>query len=262
MSEPTRRSPFVDLRKALESADQFLREPTAAGSAAVRVDTDRMQRTGIPEVVFAGNKSREDIASALSHLADANGRAFASRVRPDDVDAIRAALEPSFLVEAYDQAHVVVAFRAGANRPDRGGIVGVMSAGTSDIPIAAEAALIAREMGAKVLEAWDVGVAGLHRLVAPLERFAAEPIDVLIVAAGMDGALPSVVAGLVDVPVIGLPTSIGYGLGAGGIGALTTMLQSCAPGLVVVNIDNGVGAGSTAALIANRAAASRADGRA
>ena len=112
-------------------------------------------------------------------------------------------------------------------------------------------------MGAQVLEGWDVGVAGLHRLVAPLERFFAAGVDVIVVAAGMDGALPSVVAGLVDVPVIGLPTSIGYGFGGAGIGALTTMLQSCAPGLVVVNIDNGIGAGATAALIANRAAATR-----
>jgi NCAIR mutase (PurE)-related protein len=112
-------------------------------------------------------------------------------------------------------------------------------------------------MGATVLEAWDVGVAGLHRLVAPLERFATARTDVIIVAAGMDGALPSVVAGLVDIPVIGLPTSVGYGLGAGGVGALATMLQSCAPGLVVVNIDNGIGAGATAALIANRTAGGR-----
>ena len=138
-------------------------------------------------------------------------------------------------------------------RPQRAGVVGILSAGTSDIPVAAEASLAAAEMGATVLEAWDVGVAGLHRLVVPLERFVAARADVIVVAAGMDGALPSVVAGLVDVPVIGLPTSIGYGLGAGGVGALTTMLQSCAPGLVVVNIDNGIGAGTTAALIANRA---------
>jgi pyridinium-3,5-biscarboxylic acid mononucleotide synthase len=262
MIEPTRRSPFVDLRNALRSPDQFLGEPMIANTVSVRVDANRMQRTGIPEVVYAGNKSRQDVAQALWHLAEANGRALASRVRPDDVEAIRAALEPSFSVEDHDQARALVVYRPGTDRPTRGGIVGVMSAGTSDIPVAAEAALMAREMGTTVLEAWDVGVAGLHRLVEPLERFAAEPIDVLIIAAGMDGALPSVVAGLVDVPVIGLPTSIGYGLGAGGIGALTAMLQSCAPGLVVVNIDNGIGAGSTAALIANRVAASRVDRRA
>lgn len=116
---------------------------------------------------------------------------------------------------------------------------------------------MASEMGATVLDAYDVGVAGLHRLVQPLEAFTAAGVDVIIVAAGMDGALPSVVAGLVDVPVIGLPTSIGYGFGGQGVGALTTMLQSCAPGLAVVNIDNGIGAGSTAALIARRAAKSR-----
>ena len=259
MIEPTGRSPFDDLRKALKSSNRILGDPTIPDTASVRVDASRMQRTGIPEVVYAGNKSREDVADALWRLADANGRAVASRVRPGDVEAIRAALEPSFSVEDHDQARALVAFRPGTDRPSRGGIVGVMSAGTSDIPIAAEAALIAREMGTTVLEAWDVGVAGLHRLVGPLERFAVQRIDVLIVAAGMDGALPSVVTGLVDVPVIGLPTSIGYGLGGGGVGALTAMLQSCAPGLVVVNIDNGIGAGSTAALIANRVAASRSD---
>jgi pyridinium-3,5-biscarboxylic acid mononucleotide synthase len=262
MIESAGRSPFVDLREALKTSDRIPDEPTTADTPSVRVDANRMQRTGIPEVVYAGNKSREDVAHALRRLAEASGRALASRVRPDDVEAIRDALEPTFSIEDHDRARALVAFRPGTDRPSRGGVVGVMSAGTSDIPIAAEAALIASEMGTKVLEAWDVGVAGLHRLVTPLERFAAEPIDVLIVAAGMDGALPSVVAGLVDVPVIGLPTSIGYGLGAGGIGALTTMLQSCAPGLVVVNIDNGIGAGSTAALIANRVAASRVSRRA
>jgi len=193
----------------------------------------------------------------LRRLVEANGRAMASRVRPEDFDAIQDALEPEVSVVWHSLARALVASRPGSERLTRGGIVGILSAGTSDIPIAAEASLAAAEMGATVLEAWDVGVAGLHRLVAPLERMSAACIDALVVAAGMDGALPSVVAGLVDIPVIGLPTSVGYGLGAGGVGALTTMLQSCAPGLVVVNIDNGIGAGSTAALIANRAAAGR-----
>jgi NCAIR mutase (PurE)-related protein len=116
---------------------------------------------------------------------------------------------------------------------------------------------MAGEMGATVREVADVGVAGLHRLVAPLERLANDGVDAIVVAAGMDGALPSVVAGLVDVPVIGLPTSIGYGYGGGGVAALMSMLQSCAPGLAVVNIDNGIGAGAMAALIANRAAIAR-----
>jgi len=257
MSEPPQHSPFVDLREALSRTERHEIEPVAEEQASVRVDANRMRRSGIPEVVFAANKSSAEVAEALRRLVAANGRALASRVRPEDIGAIQDALEPPICVESHPVARTLVASRAGTERPVRGGVVGILTAGTSDIPVAAEASLAAMEMGAAVLEAWDVGVAGLHRLVAPLERFAATRTDVIVVAAGMDGALPSVVAGLVDIPVIGLPTSVGYGLGAGGVGALTTMLQSCAPGLVVVNIDNGIGAGTTAALIANRAAAGR-----
>jgi hypothetical protein len=257
MTDSFERSPFVDLRESLRNQEQRGADATIGNATSVRIDANRLRRTGIPEVVFAGNKSNRDVADALRRLVAANGRALASRVRADDISAIRANLEPTILVEDYSLARAVVASRPGAIRLNSGGVVAILTAGTSDIPIAAEASLAASEMGATVLEAWDVGVAGLHRLVEPLERFAAAQFDVVVVAAGMDGALPSVVAGLVDVPVIGLPTSVGYGLGAGGIGALTTMLQSCAPGLVVVNIDNGIGAGSTAALIANRVAALR-----
>jgi NCAIR mutase (PurE)-related protein len=257
MTEPAYQSPFVELREALCRSDQHRDEPIEERQPFVRVDPNRVRRAGIPEVVLAGNKASADVVDALRRLVETNGRALASRVRPEDVDAIQDALEPAISVDAHPLARALVASRPGIERPTRGGIVGILSAGTSDIPIAAEASLAAEEMGAAVLEAWDVGVAGLHRLVAPLERMASARVDALVVAAGMDGALPSVVAGLVDVPVIGLPTSIGYGLGTGGIGALTTMLQSCAPGLVVVNIDNGIGAGSTAALIANRVASAR-----
>ena len=257
MTEPPPQSPFVDLREALGILGQQPDQATGDRQQFVRIDANRVRRAGIPEVVFAGNKASAEIADALRRLVEANGRALASRVRPEDARFIQDALEPAISIDAHPLARALVASQAGTDRPNQGGIVGILSAGTSDIPIAAEASLIAAEMGATVLEAWDVGVAGLHRLVSPLERFAAAEVDVIVVAAGMDGALPSVVAGLVDVPVIGLPTSVGYGLGAGGVGALTTMLQSCAPGLVVVNIDNGIGAGSTAALIANRSAAGR-----
>jgi NCAIR mutase (PurE)-related protein len=142
-------------------------------------------------------------------------------------------------------------------RRSTGGLVAVISAGTSDIPVAEEAALVAEEMGCHVTCIYDVGVAGLHRLMKPLRDLLSNGVDVIIVAAGMDGALPSVVAGLVPVPVIGLPTSIGYGMGGKGVAALLSMLQTCVPGLSVVNIDNGVGAGSTAAIIANRVAQAR-----
>jgi pyridinium-3,5-biscarboxylic acid mononucleotide synthase len=141
--------------------------------------------------------------------------------------------------------------------PSSGGSVAVLTAGTSDIPAAEEAVVVAQEMGCRVFTAYDVGVAGLHRLEQPLRALRQTRADVVIVAAGMDGALPSVVSGLVDVPVIGLPTSVGYGLGGKGVAALLTMLQTCSPGLTVVNIDNGVGAGATAGLIANRVAAAR-----
>jgi NCAIR mutase (PurE)-related protein len=248
-------SPFADLRRALSC----LPEPgdDLRPSPVLRIDAGRAKRTGIPEIVHAEHKEASVVADALRRLAMANGRALASRVAAADIGALRSVLEPELTVEHHLLARAVVVAQPGIYRPIGGGTVGVLSAGTSDVPIAAEAALVAAEMGAAVIEAWDVGVAGLHRLVEPLERFAAASVDVVVVAAGMDGALPSVVSGLVDVPVIGLPTSVGYGLGAGGVGALTTMLQSCAPGLVVVNIDNGIGAGSTAALIAKRTAGRR-----
>lgn len=252
-------SPFGDLRRALLGDPP---DPDTAfdPSANLRIDPNRLRRTGIPEVVHAENKSASDVAAALRRLAEANGRSIASRVPDRSVQSIRSELAADLAVEEYHAARAIVASVRGSRRPARGGRVGILSAGSSDVPIASEAALMAEEMGSCVLTAWDVGVAGLHRLVEPLERFHAEGVDVVVVAAGMDGALPSVVAGLVDVPVIGLPTSIGYGLGASGVGALTTMLQSCAPGLVVVNIDNGIGAGATAALIANGAARSRDSG--
>jgi NCAIR mutase (PurE)-related protein len=257
MTESSKQSPFHELREALCRTDQTRDLSNEDVQPLVRVDPNRARRAGIPEFVLATNKASSEVSDALRRLVEANGRAMASRVRSEDIAAIQEALQPAICVEAHPGARVLVASRPGAERPNLGGSVGILSAGTSDVPIAIEASLAAAEMGTTVLEAWDVGVAGLHRLVGPLERFMAARVDVLIVAAGMDGALPSVVAGLVDVPVIGLPTSVGYGIGGAGVGALTTMLQSCAPGLVVVNIDNGIGAGSTAALIANRAAASR-----
>src|SRR5829696_6902262 len=135
-----------------------------------------------------------------------------------------------------------------------GGRVVAISAGTSDLPILEEAVVVAREMGVAVKGFHDVGVAGIHRLAEPLEQIRAFDPDCVIVAAGMEGALPTVVSALVAVPVIGLPTSTGYGLGGDGTAAILGMLQSCSPGLSVVNVDNGVGAGATAALVANRAA--------
>jgi NCAIR mutase (PurE)-related protein len=256
---PEPRSPFADLRAALE-AHVAPADSNLDGTDAVRVDPSRWRRTGIPEVVHAEHKTPADVVTGLRRLCASQGRALASRVQPQHVAEIASALDGDLEVEPVPAARCLIAVQPGAKRPQRGGRVGILSAGSSDIPVALEAALIAEEMGATVYRAWDVGVAGLHRLVAPLEAFAHADVDVIIVAAGMDGALPSVVSGLVPVPVIGLPTSVGYGFGGGGVGAMTTMLQSCAPGLTVVNIDNGIGAGATAALIANRAASSPVSG--
>jgi NCAIR mutase (PurE)-related protein len=189
--------------------------------------------------------------SALRALADGNGRAIASRVTPEQFLALETFSDAAYDLQRYPEAQMVVLVRDATPSPP-GGHIAVFAAGTSDVPVASEAAIIAREMGCDVLEIHDIGVAGLHRLIGPLRRTVALDVDAIVVAAGMDGALPTVIAGLVDVPVIGLPVSVGYGAGANGQAALLNMLQSCAPGLAVVNIDNGIGAGVMAALISRR----------
>jgi len=223
-----------------------------------RPDFDRLGRKGVPEVILADRKTVEESLAIAREFLERTGRAILSRV-PEVLEArLRAEFAGSADLEWYAGARAAVLRRPDCPRPDTGGRVGMLTAGTSDIPRAEEAALVCREMGCQVFTVYDVGVAGLHRLFDPLERLLNEDgVDVIIVAAGMDGALPSVVSGLVPVPVIGLPTSVGYGLGGQGITALLSMLQTCAPGLSVVNIDNGIGAGATAGLIANRVAAAR-----
>ncbi len=227
------------------------------GTHQLRLDPGRMARTGIPEVVLAQHKSAGDVVVSLRRLAGRQGRALASRLRPDQYDALAVLDAAPFSLTLHPVARVAIVAHDNAQPVPTGGRVGIISAGASDRPVALEAALMAGEMGCDVTQVEDVGVAGLHRLVEPLTSLLKDGVDAIVVAAGMDGALPSVVAGLVPVPVIGLPVSVGYGYGGDGTGALMSMLQSCAPGLAVVNIDNGIGAGSTAALIANTVAKSR-----
>ena len=219
----------------------------------IRPDPARERRKGVPEVIFGETKTTPQVISMARSLLEGTGRAIISRVRPETLVVLRQEFQDCTL-RVREAARVLVIYQPGYVPARTGGRVGVLSAGTSDVPVAEEAALMAEEMGCQVTCVYDVGVAGLHRLLEPLRALLSSEVDVLIVAAGMDGALPSVVAGLVPVPVIGLPTSIGYGLGGRGVAALLSMLQTCAPGLSVVNIDNGIGAGSTAALIANRVA--------
>ncbi|MHB0869258.1 MAG: nickel pincer cofactor biosynthesis protein LarB [Chloroflexota bacterium] len=225
-----------------------------------RPDLDRANRKGVPEVLMAHSKRHEDVLAIAREFVDRTGRAILSRVDENLLVKLQAAFTDCSISEHHPSKMVVIRLH-GYQLLQTGGRVGVITAGTSDVPVAEEARIVASEMGCETYTVYDVGVAGIHRLFEPLKTLIDETrVDVLVVAAGMDGALPSVVAGLADVPVIGLPTSVGYGIGGKGIAALMSMLQTCSPGLTVVNIDNGVGAGATAGLIANRAARARASG--
>lgn len=225
---------------------------------SARPDFHRQGRKGVPEVIIAERKTVDQSLEIAQRFLEKTGRAILSRVPPELEAPLRAEFAEVAEIEWLPAPRAAVLRRPGSTVLESGGRVGVLTAGTSDIPWAEEAALLCREMGCQVHTVYDVGVAGLHRLWEPLHQLLEEAqVDVLIVAAGMDGALPSVISGLVDVPVIGLPTSVGYGLGGKGEAALLSMLQTCAPGMAVVNIDNGIGAGAIAGLIANRMAASR-----
>lgn len=226
------------------------------GDDTVRADTGREHRKGVPEVILADRKRPADTLAAVQVFLDTRGRAILSRTPETLIDELREQHADCQIV-VRGRSGIVILKRPTFEPPPPGGTVGVLTAGTSDISYAEEAEVVAAEMGCTVRAYYDVGVAGIHRLAAPLRDLRELGADVIIVAAGMDGALPSVVSGLVDVPVIGLPTPIGYGLGGEGVAALMTMLQTCAPGLTVVNIGNGVGAGASAAMIANRVAAAR-----
>jgi len=239
-----------------ELRDALLASPTQSSPHLVHLDVNREVRTGVPEVVLASGKDPATLLMITQTLLDERGRVIISRVGSAKLRALQQQFT-EYRVEEYPRARMVVIKRPDFLPRPTGGRVGIVTAGTSDAGFAEQAQVLVEEMGCATSVIYDVGVAGLHRLVQPLQRLLEDPVDVIIVAAGMDGALPSVVAGLVDVPVIGLPTSTGYGLGGRGISALLSMLQSCVPGLTVVNVDNGVGAGASAALIANRAAAAR-----
>ncbi len=211
-----------------------------------RVDVDRAARTGDPEVVYGAGKSAAQVVGILRTLhARHPGRAvLATRLSAETLGAVRADLPDA----AVDETARAVSL---GPLPTARGLVAVISAGTSDAPVAAEAALTVTVHGAGVVRIDDVGVAGLHRLLEARDRFAGA--DCLVVVAGMEGALPSVVGGLVGVPLVAVPTSVGYGASFGGVAALLAMLNSCAPGVSVVNIDNGYGAGVFAARVARNA---------
>jgi NCAIR mutase (PurE)-related protein len=216
------------------------------------LDMGRATRKGVPEIVYAAGKTPVQVAKICAAILERSERAIVSGPSPEQERILHETL-PDIPARTAGRSLVI-----GPGEPiPTGGRVVAVSAGTSDLPVLEEAVAVAREMGVAVKTFHDVGVAGIHRLTGPLREVRDFDPDCVVVAAGMEGALPSVVTSLVAVPVVGLPTSTGYGLGGDGTAAILGMLQTCSPGLSVVNVDNGVGAGVVAALVANRAARCR-----
>ncbi len=222
------------------------REQRTADLGYARVDVDRAARTGDPEVVYGAGKTPDQVIGILRTLHERHPEraVLATRLSDEAIDAVRTEL-PGAVIDEIARAATLGPF------PTARGLVAVISAGTSDASVAAEAALTVAVYGATAERIEDVGVAGLHRLLEARDRFV--DADCLVVVAGMEGALPSVVGGLSGVPLVAVPTSVGYGASFGGLAALLAMLNSCAPGVTVVNIDNGYGAGVFAARVARRA---------
>ena len=234
--------------RSVDDAYRELKELPFRSLEFARPDTHRHLRTGFPEVVFGQGKTPEQIAAILIELTRGGSIAFATRVAADAAVTVLALLREGEVDDVrYLPVPRVVVVGVPSSETRGRGTIAVISAGTADVPVAEEAALTAELAGNRVARIFDAGVAGIHRLLA--ERDTIERAEILIVVAGMEGALPSVVAGLFARPVIAVPTSVGYGAHLGGIAALLSMLNACAPGIAVVNIDNGFGAGQLAAML-------------
>ncbi|MGV7226452.1 MAG: nickel pincer cofactor biosynthesis protein LarB [Nitrosopumilus sp.] len=217
-----------------------------------KIDINRRNRRGIPEVVFAETKELEEIKKIAKKTLEKTNSVIISRIKKKDYPKILAyAKKLKVKIKTGKNSSSILLFK----KPIKfqGGKVGIMTAGTSDIGVAEEARLMCEAMNCKCIISYDVGVAGIQRVFPILKEMINEDVDCVIVAAGMEGALATLVSTLVDIPIIGIPTSVGYGYGEKGIAALASMLQSCSLGLSVVNIDNGIAAGGIAANIANRA---------
>jgi NCAIR mutase (PurE)-related protein len=235
-----------------EQAMDMLRSLPFESIEHATIDSHRALRQGFAEVIFCQGKTNEQVAQIVAHLGTRSDRVLGTRASPEQFQAASAALDGL----EYDATARLLWLDRDPDRPRRSGAV-VVAAGTSDLPVAREAALTLRLMGHEPETISDVGVAGLHRLLNHVP--ALQRANVVIAVAGMEGALPSVVAGLVAAPVIAVPTSIGYGASFGGLAALLAMLNSCASGVGVVNIDNGYGAGHLAAIINERCASAVPD---
>ncbi|WP_428324762.1 nickel pincer cofactor biosynthesis protein LarB [Nitrosopumilus sp.] len=216
-----------------------------------KIDINRRKRRGIPEIIFAETKELEDTKKIIKRTLEKSNSVIVSRLKKTDYPKIQTfAKKLKVKVKIGKKSSTLLLFK----KPIKfqGGKVGILTAGTSDIGVAEEARLVCEAMNCKCITSYDVGVAGIQRIFPILKKMIEEDVDCIIVAAGMEGALATLVSTLVDIPIIGIPTSVGYGYGEKGIAALASMLQSCSLGLSVVNIDNGIAAGGIAANIANR----------
>jgi len=239
----------------VEEAEKLVRVLAVAEvEGMARIDFKREDRKGIPEIILAENKTTADVVEITLRMMRENGRVIVSRCSREQVQALKKATPHDTNFEVNEKARMVMIKNKGFAVKNTGGKIGILTAGTSDIPVAEEAKVIAEEMGCNVYTSYDLGVAGIHRLLKPLKDLIRKDVDVIVVVAGREGALCSVVAGMVNVPVIAVPTSNSYGFGEKGVSTLMAMLQSCSLGSAVVNIDAGVAAGAMATLIANRVA--------
>jgi hypothetical protein len=231
--------------KTIEDAFTSLRDLPYEDLGFARLDHHRTLRTGVPEVIFGQGKTPSQVVAIVERFVARSGRAFATRIEPDAIALVREKFPDA---KVHETARILTV--GDFPPPEDGPFIAIASAGTSDMPVAEEAAVTVEILGTRAVRLYDVGVAGLHRVLDRLDVL--RQAEAIIAVAGMEGALPTVVGGLVGCPVIAVPTSVGYGANFGGISALLTMLNSCVPGVAVVNIDNGFGAGVLAHMIAKR----------
>lgn len=237
----------VDEAESLLKAENILEFDDIA-----KMDINRNERAGFPEAVFSQSKDYEDLLLIIrKYLDNKDDNLIVTSLSPERYERILNDLGDDSFIFDYNRRAQILIIRKEIKKMEPIAKIGIITAGTSDINVAEEARVIVEEGGCEAITSYDVGVAGIHRLFPQIAHMVGEGVRAFIVCAGMEGALPSVVAGLVDVPVIAVPTSVGYGVGEGGRVALDAMLQSCAPGIAVVNIDNGFGAGVFALTIVN-----------
>lgn len=237
----------VDEAERLINANNILEFEDVA-----KMDISRSERTGFPEAIFSPSKDYDDLLLIIKrYMQTKQDDLIVTKLPKDRYENILEDLGKDTYIYEYNKRAQILIIRKEIKEKETIAKIGIITAGTSDINIAEEARVIVEEGGCEAITSYDIGVAGIHRLFPQIAHMVKEGVRAFIVCAGMEGALPSVVAGLVDVPVIGVPTSVGYGVGEGGRVALDAMLQSCAPGIAVVNIDNGFGAAVFALTIVN-----------